>query len=202
MPKGKQTHPRQGERPHDAVFKAFFGDAKIAKSYLMNYTPADIQEKIDFSSFRRSDTAFVSGRFGVSFSDVVYETQLPGGGLARLLYLFEHKSYIPKQPIHLQLLDYLLQIWEDDLKNDRPLSFVIPIVVYHGRQKWPQRSLSAYLGNFPTAWQVFIPDFSYLLTDLGRIQQQTIINASEDEHLSNLFLALKSAHDGKMVRKN
>jgi len=58
--------------------------------------------------------------FGISFSDVLYETRLATGAPARLLFLFEHKSYVPSLPIHLQLLDYLMQIWEDDLKNKRP----------------------------------------------------------------------------------
>ena len=116
---------KKKEQLHDAVFKTFFSDVTIVKNYLVHYTPKAIHEGIDFAGLRKSDTTFISGRFGVSFSDVVYETRLANGAIARLLFLFEHKSYVPSQPIHLQLLDYLLQIWEDDVKNRRPFSFII-----------------------------------------------------------------------------
>lgn len=124
MSSKKRPRTRKKEQPHDAVFKTFFSDAKVARSYLLHYTPPAIHRRINFSFFRKSDTAFVSGRFGISFCDIVYETKLTNGSPVRLLFLFEHKSYIPTFPIHLQLLDYLLQIWEDDLKKNArfPLS--------------------------------------------------------------------------------
>lgn len=62
MPDSRQ--PKQ--KSHDAVFKAFFSDAKIAKNYLLHYTPEAIHQHIDFAFFQKIDTAFVSGRFGIS----------------------------------------------------------------------------------------------------------------------------------------
>lgn len=186
----KRSRSRKKEKAHDAVFKAFFSDAKIVKNYLLNYSPADIHSQLDFSFLRKCDTTFISGRFGVSFSDVLYETRLLNGTLARLLFLFEHKSYIPTLPIYLQLSDYLLHIWEDDLKNRRPLSVVIPVVVYHGEQRWEQKPFADYFSGLPEHWRAFIPDFHYLLTDLSQIPQQVIQNREESEYLRNLFLSL------------
>lgn len=202
MPKEKPPHPRQKDRAHDAVFKAFFSDAAIARNYLLHYSPPAVYGQIDFSLFRKIDTAFVSGRFGVSFSDVLYETRLTTGAPARLLFLFEHKSYLPTFPIHLQLLDYLLQIWEDDLKNGRPLSIIIPIVVYHGEKGWEQKPFSDFFPDSPEGWQVFIPNFHYLLTDLSRVPQQVIEDKQENEYLTNLFLALKFARNKEWIKEN
>jgi predicted transposase YdaD len=198
MPDRKKPRKKDHE-PHDAVFKAFFSDAKIARDYLLHYTPEAIHGHINFSVFRKIDTTFVSGRFGISFSDVLYETRLTTGAPARLLFLFEHKSYIPSLPIHLQLLDYLLQIWEDDLKNGRPLSFIIPIVVYHGARAWKQKAFSDYFSGLPKDWNVFIPNFHYWLTDLSRIPPQEIEEKEETEYLKNLFLALKLARSESFV---
>ena len=201
MPNRK--HPRRKDHePHDAVFKAFFSDAKIARTYLLHYTHESIHQQIDFTIFQKIDTSFVSGRFGISFSDVLYETRLASGASARMLFLFEHKSYLPSLPIHLQLLDYLLQIWEDDLKNDRPLSFIIPIVVYHGAQGWKQKAFSSYFPGLPKDWAAFIPNFHYLLTDLNRIAPEEIEEKAETEYLKNLFLALKFARNEKFALKN
>ncbi len=157
MPKARKRS-RKKDQAHDAIFKTYFSDATIARNYLIHYTSDTIHGQIDFSVFRKSETAYVNGRFGVSFCDIVYETKLLNGQPARLLFLFEHKSYVPSFPIHLQLLDYLLQIWEDDLKNKRPLAIVVPIVVYHGEQGWEQKPLEDYFFGIPDHWQDFIPN--------------------------------------------
>ncbi len=201
MPNRKHPDKKDPET-HDAVFKAFFSDAKIARNYLLHYTPEAIHQRIDFAVFQKTDTAFVSSHFGISFSDVLYETRLASGAPARLLFLFEHKSYVPTLPVHLQLLDYLLQIWEDDLKNERPLSFIIPIVVYHGAHAWKQKAFSSYFPGLPKDWEAFIPNFHYLLTDLSKILPEEIEEKVETEYLKNLFLALKFARNKRLVLKD
>lgn len=168
----------------------------------MHYTPPAIHRNIDFVFFRKIDSAFVSGRFGVSFSDILYETRLTTGAPVRLIFLFEHKSYLPSLPIHLQLLDYMLQLWEDDIKNKRPISIIVPIVVYHGEKGWIQRPFSEYFHGIPEDWLAFIPSFHYWLTDLSRMPEQTIEEKPESTYLSNLFLALKSSRDKKTIQKN
>jgi predicted transposase YdaD len=202
MPTKKRPRASKKDQPHDAVFKVFFSDVKIAKDYLLHYTPPAVHTQIDFNVFQKSNTAFVSGRFGVSFCDVVYETRLMSGDSARLLFLFEHKSYLPSHPIYLQLLDYLLQIWEDDLKNKRKLSCIIPIVVYHGEQRWEQKPFTEYFPFLPRDWEMFVPNFYYLLTDLGSIPLQEIRDKIETEFLQNLFLALKFARNERLVIEN
>jgi hypothetical protein len=133
---------------------------------------------------------------------VLYESQLLSGAPARLLFLFEHKSYVPKLPIHLQLLDYFLQIWEDDLKNNRPLSFIVPIVVYHGARKWQTRTFSDYFVGLPKDWEAFIPNFYYWLTDLRKIPSEEIEEKVASEYVKNLFLALKFARNKKFTLEN
>lgn len=197
-----RKHPRKNDdKQHDAVFKAFFSDSKTARNYLLHYTPEFIHHYIDFTAFQKIDTSFVSGRFGISFSDVLYESRLPSGAPARVLFLFEHKSYVPSSPVHLQLLDYFLQIWEDDLKNNRPLSFVLPIVVYHGDRRWKHKLLSDYFPGLPNGWQDFIPNFHYLLTDLNKMPPQAVEEKVESEFVKNLFLALKFARNEELIRE-
>ena len=116
--------------------------------------------------------------------------------------LFEHKSYLPTFPIHLQLLDYLLQIWEDDLKNGRPLSVIIPIVVYHGEKGWEQKPFSDFFLDLPEDWRVFVPNFHYLLTDLSRMSEELIEEKQESEYLRNLFMALKFARNKEWIKQN
>jgi hypothetical protein len=45
-----KKHPRKKDHePHDAVFKAFFSDAKIARNYLLHYTNAGIHGQMFLS---------------------------------------------------------------------------------------------------------------------------------------------------------
>ena len=202
MPEENSPRRKKGQL-HDAVFKAFFSNAEIAKNYLLHYTTADVHRHIDFTYFEKSNTAFINGRFGISFADIVYETRLANAGTAaKIMFLFEHKSYLPTQAVQLQLLDYFLQIWEDDLKNKRPLSFIIPIIVYHGKRSWKRRSLAEYFPGIPENWRLFIPDFSYLLTDLSQTSSESIRSRVETEYLKNLFLTLKFVHDAGLIKEN
>ncbi len=117
-------------------------------------------------------------------------------------FLFEHKSYEPEHPVQLQLLDYMLQLWEDDLRNSRPLSFIIPAVVYHGEKGWTQDSFFDYFSGMPEHWRAFLPDFRYWLTDLSAVSVEDIHAKIESEYLRNLFLALKLSRNAELARKN
>ena len=57
--------------------------------------------------------------------------------------LFEHKSEVPTHP-HLQLLRYILDGMEEQLKQKKKLSPIIPIIIYQGKKRWKVRDLSRY----------------------------------------------------------
>lgn len=98
---------------HDLLFKVYFSDPTIAEKFLLLFMPKNIHQQLDFSSFLLRSPAHVSSRFGVSYSDVLYETHLRHPKhLVRVAILFEHKSRQPSLAPHFQLLDYMLQLWE------------------------------------------------------------------------------------------
>lgn len=95
-----------------------------------------------------------------------------------------------------------MQIWEEDIKNKRPLSFIIPIIVYHGTGVWKYRQFSDYFPGMPQEWLSFIPNFNYLLTDLGQTPPQVIKDKVESEYLRNLFLAFRFVKNASQIREN
>lgn len=96
-----------------------------------------------------------------------------------IYFLFEHKSS-PEKGIVLQLLKYLLNIWEAKTKKQHEweLPIVIPLVIYQGRDKWnvPQ-NLGEMIHNYfhlPEELKVYIPNFTYELYDLSHHTDEEI----------------------------
>jgi predicted transposase/invertase (TIGR01784 family) len=91
--------------------------------------------------------------------------------------LFEHKSY-PEKWIHLQLLEYMLKIWRQWLKQKQSggLPVVIPLVLFHGKSAWPTDRLrfSSLLTGPTETLSAYIPDFGFVLHDLARFSEEEI----------------------------
>ncbi|MCS6929668.1 MAG: hypothetical protein NZM43_09245 [Saprospiraceae bacterium] len=63
----------------------------------------------------------VTGRLGISYSDVLYETYLrQEDHLLGVILLFEPESGQADAPLAFQLLDHALQPEEEDFRNKRP----------------------------------------------------------------------------------
>ena len=106
------------------------------------------------------------------FSDIVYTCFCKDKDI-RIALLFEHKSYCVTCP-YLQLLKYLLKIWEANSKQAERLIPVIPLILYHGKETWKVRRFSDYFEVADEVFYRFIPEFEYLLTDLSGYSNEDI----------------------------
>jgi len=112
-------------------------------------------------------------------SDVLYRVPLNQGGNVLVYVLIEHKSYTDKW-VALQLLRYLVQIWEDFRRNnkDQKLPFVFPIVFYHGRSGWTVSKKFSDLFEWEGETNYFsylVPEFEYHLFDLTKYLDKDLI---------------------------
>jgi hypothetical protein len=115
--------------------------------------------------------------------------------------LFEHKSNVPTYP-HFQLLRYLVEAWEDQIKQKKGLTPIIPIVIYHGEKEWKVRKLSEYFDTkLPASLLPFVPDFTYLLTNVVDMPEQSIM-ALQRGLLINTLLMMKYIHDPTHIWEN
>jgi hypothetical protein len=108
--------------------------------------------------------------------------------------LFEHKSDLPEQPIFfVQLLQYLPGIWQKDLSEGRPLTFVVPAIVYHGRRQWDTRSFWSCFEGLAPVFEQYLPEFRYAFTDLSLIPIPDQIIRTKDSlsALRSVYLAFK-----------
>ncbi|GAB6163570.1 Rpn family recombination-promoting nuclease/putative transposase [Desulfothermus naphthae] len=163
------------QNPHDAFVKEVFSHKEQAEDFLKNYLPQDICRLIDFDSLSLVKDSFVDEELKEHFSDLLYEVQLssrPGF----IYLLFEHKS-TPERFTGLQLLRYMVKIWDLYLKqNHEPiLPVIIPLVIYNGHRRWMIKTNFSYLfGEIEKELNKYIPEFNYLLYDLSTLSDEQI----------------------------
>ena len=194
--------PKSPNKPHDEFFKAVFSRLEIVLDYLTKMLPIDLQKELDFNSLTRANGSFVSPMLQEYFSDVVYRCAFKGSKRPIFIsFIFEHKSSVEPYP-HLQLLRYMLDTWEEQRKQGKAITPIIPIVVYHGKEKWRKRKFSAYFGkNIPAGLEPFFPNFDYLLTDLQSLNNDQILELGQGL-LINAFLMMKHIWNPDYVINN
>ncbi len=154
------------DTPHDEFFKEIFGDLDHARDLLRGLLPADLLEILDLDQLQREDASFLTASLAEDFADLVFSCPA-NGATAWVALLLEHKSWAPRHP-HLQLLTYMLGIWERAEKQGQPLPPVIPVIVYNGQGTWKVRELVQSFPDLPERLRPFLPEFRFLLLDLAR----------------------------------
>jgi hypothetical protein len=178
--------------PHDKFFKESFSRLEVAQSFIEEIFPLELREKINLDKMKRVNDSFTDEELSEHLADVVYQTEFAGQKTLVTL-LFEHKSYTEKYP-HLQLLQYILNIWKEERKQKKDLSIVIPIIIHHGEGNWQYKSMKTYFEGVHPALEKFIPAFDYLFFTLDKIEDYQIANF-QNTLLSMTAMLLKHSHD-------
>ncbi len=161
--------------PHDKFFKEIFSYPEVAQDFLLHYLPANIRDQLNPNTIVLTKESYIDHTLREQFSDLLYLVQLNSGQDLYTYVLFEHKSY-PEPLVAFQLLRYMVQIWENDLKdhNPHPLRWIIPIVIYHGETEWNIKNEFCHLFGDNEEFRSFIPNFHFLIYDLPRYRDDEI----------------------------
>ena len=173
----KKSKKTEALNPHDNFFRVAFSNIEVVEGYLAEFLPKSLVEKIDLASLEQDNSVYVTPNLKPFYSDVVWQCNFGGKTPIKIAFLFEHKSYVPQYP-HLQLLRYLLEVWQNCTDNQQPLIPVIPIIVYHNKEnkKWNKKSFSDYFQDIDKELLPFIPTFDYQLTDLTDYSEEQILS--------------------------
>jgi predicted transposase/invertase (TIGR01784 family) len=159
------------DHPHDEFFKYLFSILSAAKEFLHAFLPKDVLGCLDLETLSPDDTEYTTPELASVFSDKVYRCQLVDGkatgSQAAIAILLEHKSFSPPFP-HFQLNEYRQRIWSTQVQGCTKPTMVLPVVLYHGQQKWKKKGLDEYFGNLPEPLRPFLGGFDYVLIDLSR----------------------------------
>ena len=181
------------QNPHDKFFKDTFSNPFVVRDFVENYLPEPILKMVDLSELEIQNSSHVDEELSEVFSDMVFRTKINQRD-GYLYFLFEHKSY-PDRMVALQLLTYMVRIWNQKINKriDTHIPVIIPMVIYHGETKWKiSPKFSDLILNFdtlPEEVKQMIPDYRYQLYDLSQFSDEDIKGNAE------LMIALSVARD-------
>jgi predicted transposase/invertase (TIGR01784 family) len=188
--------------PHDKFFKEIFSKRKNVRDFIEKFLPEEIVSRLKLSSLKPDNNSYIDEKLKEYFTDLVYDCPYNENHEIIIAILFEHKSKIEKYP-HLQLMQYYLNIWQSNIKQQKNLTPVIPIIVYHGKRGWKVRKLSQYFNGIDETLKRFMPEFDYLLIDLTKIAEKELIekNLNSISLLISLYL-MKNIFNEEELNRN
>lgn len=172
-----------------------FSRRDVAHAFLKHYLPGEVAALLDLNTLTIARESFVDETLRPHYSDVLYHVRLRDGNEGYVAVLFEHKSYADRW-VALQVLRYMVRIWEQQRKQDVPLTPVIPVVVYHGVTRWGvPLDFGALIAGLDETLRPYLPDYRYHLCDLSEYSDEDIVGTA---HLQMALLLLKYALSGEL----
>jgi len=166
------------QNPHDKFFKETFSNVEVARDFMQNYLPEPILKIVDLQTLDIQKDSFIDENLKETFSDMLFQAKINQRD-GYLYFLFEHKSYTSKT-VALQLLNYMVRIWEQKAikENVRQIPVIIPILIYHGKEKWEiGNTLADLITDYdvlPEEVKEMTPNFRYQIYDLSQFTDEDI----------------------------
>lgn len=179
------------KNPHDLIFRQIESHIENAIDYIRGTCPLEFVQNLDMTTLCLDESSYTTTELKEYFSDLVYQCKYKGDKLIKITLLFEHKSYIQDYPLF-QILKYIINIWETQLKEKQVFTPVIPILFYHGKEEWKIKKFSAYFEGIDDFLLSFIPCFDIIFTDISRQSDGQIKNQMFKREANKiLFLLMK-----------
>lgn len=111
--KQKRKSSSHHDKDHDALAKVGFSDIKSVQGFLKTELPFDIQSALDLSTLQRISDSYTDASLKNTFADKAFTCQTVIGETIMITFICEHKSYVPTEPIYIQLLQYEINHWRE-----------------------------------------------------------------------------------------
>lgn len=185
--------------PHDKFFKAAFGIKLVAAACLSQFLRKELLDKFDLDTLEVESNSYITDELSEFYADLVWRCQFKlGNKRVFISFLFEHKSYKPTHP-HFQLMDYIRGAWKTQLAANQPLVPIVPIIVYHGKEKWITEPFESYFGDVELEILPFLPRFEYQLINLQDYSDE-VIRTFQSVLLQKTLLAFKHYLDKNYIK--
>jgi len=176
---------------HDKFFKNILSDINIAKKFISSFIPPEVLQHINIETLQYAETDFLLQDLKEIFSDIVFTAKKENDNEIYISIILEHKSK-PDDFTAIQLLLYVAYGYYKQYKNTRTLQLILPIVFYHGKQKWIYKTIDDLLIDLPPELQQFIPAFKTVFIDLKNFSDEQL-DSLGDALLTSILLLEKYA---------
>ncbi len=168
------------DNPYDTLFRAAFADPDTAKELTLLLLPAPYGKRLAEAEVTVDPHPLIDPRAARGRTDLLLQFAWPEGGNERRAYvyvLYEHKSG-PDQWVCLQLLRYMATLWyrlkaDPDTHTEGRLPGILPIVLYHGEERWSGPPEFAQLVG-TGAGAPYMPNFAPVFINLARLPDRRI----------------------------
>lgn len=187
----EKTVPSNQEEKNEALhhagdksFKVIMKVKETALEYVERFFPA-LYALLDLSVFELDNTNYITTGFTEFYSDVVYRSQLKTHDKKKkkpiaVVLLFEHKKTIKSYfALFLQLLEYIILIWKEDLANKRKPSIIVPLVFFQGKSGLRYKQMHDCFKGVPSELLPFIPNFRCHVVNVHDLENEEIISLNE-----------------------
>ncbi len=175
-------------KPHDTFIKELIAEKKYAIELLSASLSEKLSAMLDWTKIRKEPGSFIDEEHREVRSDALFSVSFKGSGELQIYTLLEHKSY-PYSHIHIQLLEYMCSIYKEQIRQKKKPTLVVPIVFYHGREKWSSPVSFLDIFKLPDDAKEMLKEsalnFSYCMFDLN-VRQYSKMNFSSNMQ-SSLF---------------
>lgn len=133
----------QIESPHDKFFRFAFKHVELVRDLIQWTFPASLVKQLDLTTIRWEAGSWTDSKLRDKRADLLFSCPIIKQGDSRsspaqnafLYILLEHKSVADPYTV-LQVLSYLLRIWEEQQRGNIPLTPIFALVIYHGMTPW------------------------------------------------------------------
>ena len=187
--------------PHDHLFKATFSHRQEVIRFIKKFFPERVYNKLDFRTLKIQNTSFVNDKLEDHYSDITYTCKWKGNNKEALLsFLFEHKSYYVEYP-EFQLMRYMIEGYEYQLKQGKEYSLIIPVLIYHGKRKLKTTNFLEDLKLPDSFFAKYFPRFEFIKIDLDKYSDDEIISIGAT-FLTSMLLLFKHKREKKFILKH
>lgn len=205
------------QHPHNNLFEKVMELKGAVSALILHFFPQQLLAELDLSTLKQESRSFITDELAPLFSDIIYSCKWKNK-TTYLSFLFEHKSKYELPD--LQLLSYTVhgykkqaaqwqmkirQLKKDKGKNTKSAKYVpsliLPILIYHGKEKWQDKSFTDLFELPDKQLHEFIPSINYLLINLKQHPDDQL-ETIEMKILLGMLLLFKHKGDKEYVLKN
>ncbi|MBL8890096.1 MAG: Rpn family recombination-promoting nuclease/putative transposase, partial [Planctomycetaceae bacterium] len=171
------------QSPHDRLLNQTLQQIDAARALLAKHLPADIAKHLQLQTLAHVDTSFIDQNLRRRFADRLFSVQVSDEVVQNLglktnsVYIFvlvDHKSTDDPETL-IQILGYIVRIWENALASRQPLVPILPWVIYNGVGPWRSSRSLAEMIPVPESWRRYVPALELAILDVSRMADDEMV---------------------------